>query len=88
MCDTRTYTALYLLVSIILFSHLLSFLLPQKSEILLVLACPPGLYGPNCASECSCQNGADCNPKDGSCLCPPGFYGAACTESVLSLLQI
>ncbi|VDL86995.1 unnamed protein product, partial [Nippostrongylus brasiliensis] len=42
--------------------------------------CPAGLYGPNCAHECACQNGAECNAKDGSCVCPPGFYGASCSE--------
>ncbi|VDN24991.1 unnamed protein product [Cylicostephanus goldi] len=48
-------------------------------------ACPPGLYGPNCAFECACQNGAECNAKDGSCICPPGFYGASCSEGKLEL---
>ena len=47
-----------------------------------ILACPEGLYGPNCQSECQCKNSAQCDAVDGSCICPPGFYGAACTEGM------
>ncbi|KJH43526.1 EGF-like domain protein [Dictyocaulus viviparus] len=42
--------------------------------------CPAGIYGPNCVYECACQNGAECNAKDGSCICAEGFYGASCNE--------
>ncbi|EPB74279.1 EGF-like domain protein [Ancylostoma ceylanicum] len=54
--------------------------LPGLTGVMCDTPCPSGLYGPNCAFECACQNGAECNAKDGSCICPPGFYGASCSE--------
>ncbi|VDL64411.1 unnamed protein product, partial [Nippostrongylus brasiliensis] len=54
--------------------------LPGLTGVMCDTPCPAGLYGPNCAHECACQNGAECNAKDGSCVCPPGFYGASCSE--------
>ncbi|VDM52406.1 unnamed protein product [Angiostrongylus costaricensis] len=54
--------------------------LPGLTGVMCDTPCPAGAYGPNCAYECACQNGAECNTKDGSCICPPGFYGASCSE--------
>ncbi|PWA23322.1 hypothetical protein CCH79_00018918 [Gambusia affinis] len=55
--------------------------------------CSEGLWGPNCSSSCSCENGGSCSPEDGGCVCaagyrgtncrrscPSGFYGAQCSE--------
>jgi len=48
--------------------------------------CNIGFYGTNCESvdNCAnnnCENGATCNPVDGSCNCAAGFTGVNC-ESV------
>ena len=40
--------------------------------------CPAGRFGPDCAHECFCHNGANCNKVDGRCLCQPGFMGSRC----------
>lgn len=37
--------------------------------------CDPGIYGQDCKSSCTCQNGAKCNPIDGECTCLPGYKG-------------
>lgn len=41
-------------------------------------ACPRGRYGLQCRSTCSCQNGALCDPADGSCKCGLGWTGPRC----------
>ena len=37
--------------------------------------CLVGMFGQNCTSVCTCQNGGVCNHVDGSCTCPPGYTG-------------
>lgn len=43
-------------------------------------ACPSGFYGPDCALECTCQNGGICNRFSG-CVCPAGWHGQHCEKS-------
>lgn len=43
-------------------------------------ACPSGFYGPDCALECTCQNGGSCNRFSG-CVCPAGWHGQHCEKS-------
>ena len=45
---------------------------------LLVLDCPIGTYGLNCATQCSCLNGASCSPVTGVCNCTAGYYRTDC----------
>lgn len=42
------------------------------------VACKQGLYGPNCATTCSCQNGASCDRFTGTCTCTVGWIGTDC----------
>jgi hypothetical protein len=47
--------------------------------------CEVGFYGTNCESvdNCAnnnCENGATCNPVDGSCDCAAGFNGVNCGD--------
>ena len=35
-------------------------------------------YGPDCASTCTCLNGADCSPVTGVCNCTTGYTGVSC----------
>ena len=42
--------------------------------------CPVGTYGLNCASQCVCENGGECDPVTGVCLCMPGFHGYKCQD--------
>uniref|UniRef100_A0A8C0ZFR0 receptor protein-tyrosine kinase n=1 Tax=Cyanistes caeruleus TaxID=156563 RepID=A0A8C0ZFR0_CYACU len=43
-------------------------------------ACPSGFYGPDCALQCTCQNGGSCNRFSG-CVCPAGWHGQHCEKS-------
>lgn len=43
------------------------------------LKCPSGRYGPNCLSNCTCQNNATCNSDTGECSCADGWTGTNCT---------
>ncbi|GIX82446.1 hypothetical protein CEXT_812931 [Caerostris extrusa] len=36
------------------------------------------LGGANCTKECKCENGAKCNPFNGSCICPKGWLRDWC----------
>ena len=42
------------------------------------VACIPGMFGANCASTCTCINGASCNHVNGTCTCQDGFIGVNC----------
>ena len=42
--------------------------------------CREGMYGPNCAQECNCEQGATCDIVTGKCFCPPGFVGPTCSN--------
>lgn len=37
--------------------------------------CESRKFGQGCQENCECQNGALCNPVDGSCNCTHGFKG-------------
>nr|KAF6441594.1 N-acetylglucosamine-1-phosphodiester alpha-N-acetylglucosaminidase [Rousettus aegyptiacus] len=43
-------------------------------------ACTNGSFGEDCAKKCQCQNGAACDPAQGTCTCPPGFTGDTCVQ--------
>ena len=43
-----------------------------------VLGCTGNTYGPDCASDCNCLNGADCSPVTGVCNCTVGYTGVSC----------
>lgn len=47
------------------------------------VSCPLGKYGLWCAGDCMCQNGAECDQKDGACKCPPGFGGKFCEQRIV-----
>ena len=44
--------------------------------------CTNGTYGLNCRGICFCQNGASCDPVDGTCDCRDGFQGDKCQNNV------
>ncbi|XP_071942934.1 uncharacterized protein [Antedon mediterranea] len=43
--------------------------------------CPENMFGLNCLGNCECQNGATCNPINGSCTCPDGYTGEFCERT-------
>jgi hypothetical protein len=44
------------------------------------LACPQGLWGPECREPCDCSNRGTCSAVDGSCACDPGWTGVRCAD--------
>ncbi|XP_019515895.1 PREDICTED: N-acetylglucosamine-1-phosphodiester alpha-N-acetylglucosaminidase isoform X4 [Hipposideros armiger] len=42
--------------------------------------CTNGSFGEDCAKKCQCQNGAACDPAQGTCTCPLGFTGDTCAQ--------
>ena len=46
--------------------------------ILSVSVCEAGRWGQDCARECLCASGGECDPNTGACTCPPGWLGAVC----------
>lgn len=55
--------------------------LTELSMRVVVSACPPAHWGPNCIHTCNCHNGAFCSAYDGECKCTPGWTGLYCTQS-------
>ena len=51
------------------------------------LACPPNRYGFQCLLQCRCENGALCDPMDGSCKCKEGFRGTVCDQGEKTIVQ-
>ncbi len=47
------------------------------SSVQSMLECPQGTFGANCAENCNCQNGAQCDHVTGVCICV-GYTGARC----------
>lgn len=45
---------------------------------LLSLGCPHNRFGLNCEQVCSCRNGGQCHPANGSCSCGLGWTGRHC----------
>ncbi|XP_066263495.1 uncharacterized protein [Branchiostoma lanceolatum] len=41
-------------------------------------SCSSGKFGTNCEQQCRCENGAECNPFNGTCICPPDRKGEYC----------
>lgn len=54
--------------------------LTELSLCLVLSACPPAHWGPNCIHTCNCHNGAFCSAYDGECKCTPGWTGLYCTQ--------
>lgn len=52
-----------------------------------VLDCRVNQYGPDCALSCECENGADCDSRNGRCTCLNGWIGLTCTEGKISALR-
>lgn len=46
-----------------------------------ITVCPSHHFGLNCMQLCECQNGADCDPLNGSCKCLTGWSGEKCDVS-------
>lgn len=44
-------------------------------------SCSTAKFGPNCTEQCSCFNGASCEPISGNCTCGPGHFGDKCQET-------
>ena len=44
--------------------------------------CPSGTFGLRCIGVCNCQNGATCDPVDGTCYWRKGFQGDKCHHEV------
>jgi hypothetical protein len=42
-------------------------------------SCPEGKYGANCSFNCTCMNGATCDPVNGTCSCTQGWKGRNCS---------
>jgi hypothetical protein len=42
-------------------------------------SCPEGKYGPGCSYNCTCMNGATCDPVNGTCTCTQGWKGRNCS---------
>ena len=70
---TRAWYALHLQKHFFLWWYIITLLS-------LYLECADGTYGPDCASACLCDNGAQCSPIDGTCSCGPGWTGPTCSD--------
>ena len=46
------------------------------------LVCPEGFYG-DCSMPCTCENGATCEPVNGTCVCTAGYMGVNCEQECL-----
>lgn len=42
-------------------------------------SCPEGKFGANCSNNCTCKNGATCDPVNGTCTCTQGWKGRNCS---------
>jgi len=51
-----------------------------RSTNYFITVCPEGTFGDNCEQECQCQNGANCNHVDGTCVCSAGYMGTTCSD--------
>ena len=49
-------------------------------NVLIFIECPEGKYGIYCVLNCTCQNGATCDKKNGKCDCAPGYEGNDCEK--------
>ena len=44
----------------------------------IISACEDGQYGIDCEYNCTCENGAICDPVTGECTCGMGWQGDSC----------
>ncbi|XP_078586898.1 uncharacterized protein LOC144868509 [Branchiostoma floridae x Branchiostoma japonicum] len=51
------------------------------------MSCPSGKFGTNCEQPCGCEDGAECNPFNGTCFCPSDLTGKDCEVKRLSLVH-
>jgi hypothetical protein len=42
--------------------------------------CPSHKYGAHCLHDCTCQNEAKCDSKEGTCECAEGWSGVNCNK--------
>jgi len=47
-------------------------------------SCAEGKYGANCSYNCTCMNGATCDPVNGTCTCTQGWTGPDCSTRACS----
>ena len=47
-------------------------------------SCTEGKYGANCSYNCTCMNGATCDPVNGTCTCTQGWTGPDCSTRACS----
>lgn len=47
-------------------------------------SCPEGKFGANCSYNCTCMNGATCDPVNGTCTCTQGWKGRNCSTRACS----
>ena len=56
---------------------------------LFLLGCVNNTYGPDCAFNCTCLNGAtECSPVTGVCNCTEGYTGSSCESGTLVALRL
>lgn len=48
----------------------------------LVPDCTASHYGPDCAETCECENGAQCDRRNGRCSCLHSWVGLSCQEGI------
>ena len=57
-------------------------------RIYTISVCLAGTWGFQCAHECQCQNGGECDPVSGQCQCTRGFHGDLCnTRELLDSIE-
>ena len=44
--------------------------------------CEEGYHGQDCALQCHCLHGGECDPVTGECVCGPGWRGETCGERI------
>lgn len=45
--------------------------------------CRANRYGPDCAETCECENGAQCDRRNGRCTCLQSWIGLSCQEGTV-----
>lgn len=48
--------------------------------------CSVNRYGPDCALTCECENGSQCDSRNGRCVCVNGWIGLMCSERKVVLI--
>lgn len=48
--------------------------------------CSVNRYGPDCVLTCECENGSQCDSRNGRCVCLNGWIGLTCSERKVVLI--